>query len=442
MTPQINELLNSGDPNDRKRTVRMMAQSAGPAALPYLAALYKTDPDPDIRAVVQAGRYIKAQQQSAQRPSAPATPPPAPAKPSFDLDQVQVSEANRRRSEEMIDRALNLEVANDKKAAEELVRKAVKLNPHLVKDAYYGGIVSSITGKKGEDALVYLLDDGTSTASPTGAQKRENDDLAPATAGDALLSLVVLWLLITGLAVAMSLLLPTLVHPAVERFIEAANMTGAGAAIDPADFATVFAITGANVTTNLIAGVLIGLQSLIVTLITYVIYHAVALFMLGGDGSFFGLIINATPYQIVQNLYTYGVAFATVYLCFNSLLNATADLLLGQINQGGYSVALANATSPLLGLSGVSVLFSIVMVIWLSSVIGKTYQFGTFKGCMTLVLSVVVMVAIGCWLCFLAGAAVMGALQSIAPQTLPSGAASFRVTRYPEWGAGATPYKR
>jgi hypothetical protein len=147
--------------------------------------------------------------------------------------------------------------------------------------------------------------------------------------------------------------------------------------------------------------------------------------MLGGDGSFFGLIINATPYQIVFNLFSYGVGFAMIYLYFNGLLNATTDLLLGQLDQDGYAIALANATSPLLGAVGISVLFGFIMLIWLSNIIGNTYQFGTFKGCMTLVLSVGVMIAVGCGLYFLAGAAIMGALQSITPQTLPSGGGFF-----------------
>jgi hypothetical protein len=71
--------LNDFDPSVRKQAVMALGRSKDPAALPYLAAVVRTDPDPELRDLARkAGQYIQAQTKGA---AAPAAEPPAPIQP-------------------------------------------------------------------------------------------------------------------------------------------------------------------------------------------------------------------------------------------------------------------------------------------------------------------------------------------------------------------------
>lgn len=70
--------LNDFDPAVRKEAVVALARSKDPAALPYLATVVRTDPEPELRDLARkAGQYIQ-QHASAGAAEAPATAPPAP----------------------------------------------------------------------------------------------------------------------------------------------------------------------------------------------------------------------------------------------------------------------------------------------------------------------------------------------------------------------------
>lgn len=74
--------LNDFDPAVRKQAIIALGRSKDPSALPYLATVVRTDPEPELRDLARkAGQYI--QQNAASAPSSGASSAaPTPAKPS------------------------------------------------------------------------------------------------------------------------------------------------------------------------------------------------------------------------------------------------------------------------------------------------------------------------------------------------------------------------
>ena len=153
MDPQTLDLLESRNKNDRKRGVSQLAQSGDQAALKYLAAVYKTDTDPEIRELaLKAGRYLKKQLEggetpAAARPAGRSSAPAAPAAPVEEkpkADRVKVSGTDESRSKALLDQAMDLFVAEDLVKAREFARKAFKLNPNLQFDPFYLGMGANI----------------------------------------------------------------------------------------------------------------------------------------------------------------------------------------------------------------------------------------------------------------------------------------------------------
>ncbi len=71
--------LNDYDPNVRKQAVMALGRSKDPAALPYLAAVVRTDPDPELRDLARkAGQYIQQATKGSSPGSAGVAPPIQP----------------------------------------------------------------------------------------------------------------------------------------------------------------------------------------------------------------------------------------------------------------------------------------------------------------------------------------------------------------------------
>ena len=63
MDSRILQLIESANPQDRKKAVQMLAKMGGPEAIRYLGIIYKQETDSEVKDLaVQAGKYIKKQQ--------------------------------------------------------------------------------------------------------------------------------------------------------------------------------------------------------------------------------------------------------------------------------------------------------------------------------------------------------------------------------------------
>jgi len=79
MDSKILQLMESANPQDRKKAIRMLAQVGGKESLRYLGLMYKQDDDPEVKDLaIQAGKLIKKQETEAAVASTPA-PAAAPA---------------------------------------------------------------------------------------------------------------------------------------------------------------------------------------------------------------------------------------------------------------------------------------------------------------------------------------------------------------------------
>ncbi len=155
-------LLKSSRPEEREQAIKALAQSKDPSALPYLADIYRNDPDESLRELARkAGVYIK-------KNSGSDSPAPLPNVPraedlygghddivlpvSDDLapkpkgKEKVVSEAKRLQARGFLEQGLEASLAGEQKRAYQLLQKAVKLNPNLAADAYSRSATSTSWG--------------------------------------------------------------------------------------------------------------------------------------------------------------------------------------------------------------------------------------------------------------------------------------------------------
>lgn len=156
MDPRILQALKSRDPEERKKAVKALAQIHTQEALRYLATIYKTDPDPDVRELaIKAGRHVKKSRAEGEwfgESKIRSTDEVAQAKPAS-----KVSAVNQEQAKGLMDKALNESIQGNYDKAEEYARKAFQLNPDLQHDSYYAGIASEVMGMSTEEAIAELL---------------------------------------------------------------------------------------------------------------------------------------------------------------------------------------------------------------------------------------------------------------------------------------------
>lgn len=407
MDPQTLDLLESRNKNDRKRGVSQLAQSGDQAALKYLAAVYKTDTDPEIRELaLKAGRYLKKQLEGGETPAAarPAGRTAAPAVPVEEkpkAERVKVSGADESRSKALLDQAMDLFVAEDLAKAREFARKAFKLNPNLQFDPFYLGMGANIFDVPTGDVMETVMSGGAGAGDGRKSKRKRGE--ADEDGGDvgwdtALVDLLFYGLVYVAVAIVSALLYLIVLRDTLQ------NIFNSLAATDPtfsaSEFEQFFGLAlGASTPVVLIGTVISALFAIIGLLIFYFFIHIAARFILGGEGTFPGLIHGANNFMIgllviggvLSVLLTvyYLNAFNTVFV---GLEASTFDPETTDLEAFG---AIMNTLS-LIGIG--SLVFLLVVTGWLSSILGRVYRFGFARGCVSLILGyVLLVVAMGCF---------------------------------------------
>lgn len=167
---KIVALLENDDPEQRKRGVKMLAQSKDPEALPYLAEIVRYDENAEVADLARkAGIFIKKNSSGAPAPAAaprrPAAPPPVESVyPDDDeatgaelrLEDIVVSEGDIGRAKSMTDQALATHMRGDNDKASQYLTRAFTINPKLRFDSYTVGLAATITGLPSDDAVKLL----------------------------------------------------------------------------------------------------------------------------------------------------------------------------------------------------------------------------------------------------------------------------------------------
>ena len=156
---QLINMLDDPNPQIREKAVKQLAKTKSQDAVQYLAVVYKTDEDPDIRELARkAGLYIKKKMTEDKWTGGEGDPYADDGSDELP-DEVAVSSRAVESSIGQMESAMNLHVAGEDEKAAKFVEKAFMANPNLKNDSYYLGMAATILGMRGEDVAEYLLGD-------------------------------------------------------------------------------------------------------------------------------------------------------------------------------------------------------------------------------------------------------------------------------------------
>lgn len=400
MDSKILQLMESANPQDRKKAIKMLAQTGGQEALRYLGQIYKQESDPEIKELaINAGKYIKKQEASGTAPAPqPAaktfTQPvtvveevvedePEEDEPQEEFKPVVVSEASKKQAKGLMDRALDLSMHGEKDKAIESITKAFKVNPNLQLDSYYMGVAMDITGLD-KDATLRLIAPSDKTRKAQ-KEKAKNKEKAKAkndgSSGDsdeigwdtALIDLATYFVVVSAVMIIGMIAVIQIVTSAFNTMQSCGcDSTSVSQSLELLKF-----LRGAGIVLSILYSLVVGLFSTIILLVQYALIHGVAKFLFGGEGSFTGLIHRATVPQTVAAAVTSILAGLMIYL----ILQPLTDKAVLQSGQG----VVFSPLIPFLSLGVVIV--GLGCVIWMVSRIGKNYDFGFGRGCATVILA-------------------------------------------------------
>lgn len=396
---QLINMIDDPDPQVRTQAVKQLAKTKSQEAVQYLAAMYKTDSDPEIRELARkAGLYIKKKQREEQWTGGDGDPD-AYDEPEDMPEEINVSPRAVESSKGLMDSAMNLHVAGDDDKAGEYVEKAFLTNPNLQHDSYYLGLASTVLGIPGEQVVEVLLGDVEYTSSGKAKRKRKlkpgEDEI---TTEKVIIDLVIFWVVMAAILIIGTLIQFQLFSSMFEGLLNSPELTAGLSAEEIAEaqgqigmFLNVF--LGAGLVTTVIWSAISSVFSVIFLLIQYALFHFTATTILGGDGSFKGLIHRVTNFYTISYAIYAIVAYFILFLVVDSLAVLMED---GTTKGGGI-------LSTLYLISFVS---SFVWIYLLSKRIGANYDFGAGKGCLTMIISYILVFAFMCACSFAFSAAI------------------------------------
>jgi len=372
------EQLRSSDPEVRRKAIIALGRQKNPAALDPLAEVYRNDPDPGLRELAQkAGRYIRSNiaEAGSEPPSASSLKTALEA--SVQPAERRISAAAIERSKGYFDRALDLQVRGQDAKAIELLGKALEANPELRKDTMLINMAMELTGQGSSAALATLEDpdsrqdlmmrmSGIDPAIQSRRASRLNEE--EVTWSSALIDLSI-YGLVNGAIVFVVSLVATQVLFGMMSTAVATSPSGS----TPEAMALLSRLNTQQITLPLAAlyGLLSAVSAVVGLLIIDGAIHIVATTVLGGEGTFPGLIRKTTLY--------YTVVLA-VSIVLNVVMTAVA---LNAVN-----------TNTLSGWTWLPSLVSLAMAFWAAKLTGEAYHFGTAKGCVSMILGYIVLIAL------------------------------------------------
>lgn len=423
MDDTILKLMDSAEPKDRKRAIKLLIEDGTQEALKYLAVMYKTDSDPEIRDLaVKAGRYVKKQQVAGQwegggMKDVPKKELPPEKQPGY----VPVSAAKQEQSKGYMEQAMDMSIARNQKKAVELIQKAFTLNPNLRYEAYYMNMATDITGLSKEQFLARMFGEGEEDeaeadmpAAPVddkAKRKRKNEearDDGEVTWETALTDLAIFYVVIAGIIIVGMLLALQSFSGLMRSYINEMNelsefyeygelsqetmqqmMTARQVE------AVMSGIVGAGIIGSIIYGLIYALFALVGLLILYAFVHLAAMMILGGEGTFRGLIHHANN----CNLFFYGfgmiLGFGLAGLMLSSLFSLTA--LDPTMTETEMMATINSPAATLLPLAWLIFFgFWIFWLVWFSRSIGRAYAFSAWRGCGSILFAYIIMTALSC----------------------------------------------
>jgi hypothetical protein len=393
-------LLDSPDADKRKKAVMVLAKNKNPEAVPHLKRVYDRDRDAEVRALARkAIAYIRKhsgtdpQDQDDDTPeylreaiAAQQTSPfysePEHGKQSgideptgsfvfaenediLEPQEPQIPQARIDEARALVDQAMDWNLRGDNQRAIKQLRRALKINPQLTQDSYTTSLAAALTGMDGYTAIRTIQEDvgkATETSGSWGA--------------------TFLDLLIYGMIVLVGFFLTYFFS-----FRELIPTLPDDVGINIGEFQNLGLVLG------LILGLAAGVMSIIGLLINAATIHAAAVSLLGGEGTYRGLLRRITPFLSIVTVISFGF-----YAVFWYLLPSLDELGINMADFDSseeYLLALSARTpDTVLPLYGVYALFSIVVFVYYLRLVGRTYEFGALRGCGAVFLGAILLVVI------------------------------------------------
>lgn len=169
------------DPQLRRKAIVALADSRDAASLKPLADIAETDPEPKLRDLAtRAAKHLQEQMEKAAAHVAQAASQHKESEP-----EVRVSEKQMARGRAFLDEAMSMLVAKDMAKATKALSRALNADPSLKSDSYFLSLAGNVFNTSGEEAVIKLSSSQERTqfvkAQEQGkVQKRKDDHVAKA----------------------------------------------------------------------------------------------------------------------------------------------------------------------------------------------------------------------------------------------------------------------
>lgn len=368
--------LNHSDAKIRFAAVKKIARDKDVTALKKLGELAANDPDEQVREVAaKAIQYIKADSRA-----------DAEAKLEARTREPEISTKDQVRAKNYLDAAIGYYINGERDKALKELSKALAVNPKLERDPFFRNTLDDVTGTSGEEALSMVrssdkLKSVAVTERQLKQEKRQEEhqkDVQRSRWSSVLMDLAIY----TFLTIVLTALGLGLIGQSAQGYInnqiylqqayEAGDRDNPPE-IDPAfmeyaqQVSLLFTIP-LSVTTGVIAGV----TSVVSLLINLLFTHLAAKFIFRGQATF--------PHLIYKVVSLYNTRLPILYI----MLFVT--IVLGFAMGGGIILVIGG---------GILSLYSLILFLNTIGRIGEAYDFGTAKGCLSLIVGSLILSVIG-----------------------------------------------
>lgn len=272
-----------------------------------------------------------------------------------------VSESNQQRAKLIIESALSANMRGDNARALKDLASALRLDPNLISDNYFGSVAGSVTGAEGDEAIRLIVDGGKRKEfvdAEVSKAKRQRKDThlektRESTWSGISFELVIFFIINVVFTVFITLLM-------IEAIKNLVNLMGDMRQFDAATRANIELILSVDLFPLLLGAVIGAVSTVVSVLIQTVFVHMVARF-LGGTGTYKHLLMTMLMVynKWMPRLYmVVGIAAFVVIISMSALFGAVFGLVV--------FVVLFKFLSALFGR------------------VGEAYNFSSMMGCMSI----------------------------------------------------------
>ncbi|MBN1679740.1 MAG: HEAT repeat domain-containing protein [Anaerolineae bacterium] len=380
MLDDIIKRLDDPDPSVRRQAAIELANLRNPAALKPLAYVFRHDPDPDVQEVaLKAGQYIRKHMDAGTaRSSAGGAQAAAGTAGTAGTETGPASPRDLKRAQSYLEAATTYHMQGDRARTVENLGKALSLDPSLANDSFVSNMVFSLTGMLGPQGMAILIDpvQRTQLIERAGGKQSLRRQHIDAMASDddggwenVLIDLGI-YALVTALStIAMFVFSMSAFKTLVEEYSPSYSTTDGTAtmAFTEIDLDT---MTDLSLVAMLPAAVGNGIYSAFAIVVQGAAIHFAATYILSGNGLMLSLFRKLVPFQTVVALVTAG-----------------AIVLISLIGQVEIMMTVMSFGSIIGGFAA---------LYFLCAIVANVYGFGLFTGCLSLIMSGVLLFGIFC----------------------------------------------